>query len=137
MTSVVFDTVVLVRGLMDPYSWRGKVLFDYTTKYRLIVAKPVVEEYLRVINRPELTSRYKIVPGRGITAVLDIINTAKVVDLQDIPRVCRDPGDDKLVATAKAGGAQFIVTEDLDLLVLGEHDGIRVVSAETFLKVIV
>ena len=137
MTSVVFDTVVLVRGLMDPYSWWGKLIFEYTTKYRLIVAEPVVKEYLRVINRPELTSKYKVVPGRGITAVLDLVNTAKAVELEDIPCVCRDPGDDKYVATAKAGGAEFIVTEDLDLLDLGEYDGIRVVTAETFLKILI
>lgn len=137
MTSVVFDTGVIVRGLIDPYSWWGKVIFDHGPKYQLIVAEPVVKEYLRVILRPELTSKYKVVPGRGITAVLDLINNAKVVELKDIPRVCRDPGDDKFVATAKVGGAKFIVTEDQDLLVLGEHDGIRVITAEAFLKILV
>jgi predicted nucleic acid-binding protein len=47
-------------------------------------------------------------------------------------RVCRDPDDDVVLATALAGGCRCIVTGDRDLLVLGEYQGIVIVSPRDF-----
>jgi uncharacterized protein len=52
----------------------------------------------------------------------------------DIPQVTRDPKDDKFLATAMAGEADYLVSEDRDLLDLGEHQGIKIVDVATFLK---
>ena len=52
----------------------------------------------------------------------------------DIPQVPRDPKDDKFLATAMAGEADYLVSEDRDLLDLGEHQGIKIVDVATFLK---
>jgi putative PIN family toxin of toxin-antitoxin system len=38
------------------------------------------------------------------------------------PAVCRDPGDDYLVALAHAANAEVLVTGDVDLLSLEEPD---------------
>jgi len=50
--------------------------------------------------------------------------------------VARDPNDDKILATASAAGADYLVSEDLDLLVLREYQGTRIVSAATFLGIL-
>jgi putative PIN family toxin of toxin-antitoxin system len=130
---VVFDTVILVRALISPYSWWGRLLFDHAAAYRLVVSSPLVTEYLEVMRRPELARKYRTVATRDVPAVRNRLATAEVVAIADIPAVARDPDDDKFLATAKAGQVDYLVTEDQDLLVLGAHEGTTIVNAETFL----
>lgn len=46
--------------------------------------------------------------------------------------VCRDPDDDHVIATAIAGDSACIVTGDDDLLTLGTHAGIAMLSPADF-----
>ncbi|NJS40658.1 MAG: putative toxin-antitoxin system toxin component, PIN family, partial [Rhodobacteraceae bacterium] len=45
-----------------------------------------------------------------------LLDDLEVVELPEIPRLCRDPDDDKVIATAIYGIADYIVTIDRDLL---------------------
>lgn len=47
--------------------------------------------------------------------------------------VCRDPDDDRVLATALAGEAEAIVTGDADLLTLGSYEGIAILSPRDLL----
>lgn len=58
------------------------------------------------------------------------------MDIRPIAPVSRDPQDDKFLATAEAAGANYLVSEDKDLLVLGDYRGTRIVNAATFLGVL-
>lgn len=136
MVSVVIDTVVFVRSLLNPQSVRGRVIFDAGDAYRLIVSDSVQEEIVRVIARPELKRKYRFVAGRGQAVVLARLAEADVVEVSDVPAVSRDPKDDKFLATAKAARADYLVSEDHDLLVLGEDEGTRIVDAATFLRLL-
>lgn len=51
-------------------------------------------------------------------------------------RVCRDESDDKLFAAALGGGADVIVSEDDDVLAVGEYEGIRVLRPAEFLALL-
>ncbi len=133
---VVLDTVVLIRGPINPLSWCGRLVFDEITKYRWVVSPELVAEYLDVISRPELVRRYRTVATRDVATVFDQLATATLVDPTDTPAVCRNPSDDKFLAAAKEGGVKFIVSEDLDLLELNSYEGIQNVNAETFLRVL-
>jgi putative PIN family toxin of toxin-antitoxin system len=46
----------------------------------------------------------------------------------------RDADDDVVLATAVAAGASLIVTGDQDLLVIGRHNGVDIVSLRDFLR---
>jgi predicted nucleic acid-binding protein len=46
------------------------------------------------------------------------------------------PSAGKFLATAKAARASHIVSEDEDLLVLGEWEGIKIVRAAAFLRLL-
>ena len=133
---VLFDTVVLVRGLINPGSPWGRLLFEQASGYTWIVSPQIVDEYLEVLRRPRLVRKYRDVETRNLAAMLDLIATAIVVQPTAIPAVCRDPEDDKFLAAAKAGRARFIVTEDMDLLDLSCYEGIQIVRAEAFLRML-
>lgn len=60
---------------------------------------------------------------------------ATLVDAPPLPApVCRDPDDNLVIATALAVHADVIITGDRDLLVLGPHQGIRILSPRQFLE---
>ena len=93
-------------------------------------------EYLDVLSRPQLVRKYRTVATCDLDTILDQLATATVVDPLDTPAICRDPADDKFLAAAQAGGARFIVSEDLDLLDLGSYGKTTIVSAEAFLRIL-
>jgi putative PIN family toxin of toxin-antitoxin system len=67
---------------------------------------------------------------RSVRAELELI--AEVVRAPEVSRVARDPDDDAVLAAAVVGGVAMIVTGDGDLLALGEHHGIRIVTPRDF-----
>lgn len=137
MIKVVFDTVVFVRALINPYSTCGRSVFlDSTTRYRLYLSRPILIEILEVLGRPELTRKFRQVAGLDRGRVLDIVRVADVVDPIEIASTSRDVKDDKFLAAAKAANADFLVSEDHDLLVLEEFDGTRIVTCVEFLRIV-
>lgn len=126
--------VVLVRGLIDPFSWSGRLLFEWHGAYEWIVAPEIVTEYLEVIHRPRIGNRFRPRENRDLNTVLSPIAAATIVYPTDIPAVCRDPSDDKFLAAAETADADFIVSEDNDLLSLAEYKGVRICTAEAVLQ---
>jgi predicted nucleic acid-binding protein len=69
----------------------------------------------------------------SIRQVIDQVTQAQLVEIGDGPSVVRDPKDDIFVATAVAGQADCIVSEDHDLLDLKTVSGIPIIDTEDFL----
>jgi len=136
MARVVFDTVVFVRALINSYSYCGRLVFSHYQDYELILSPAVVREILEVIRRPELTARLSTLAGLDLRRVLDIVSGAEIVELDAIPAVSRDPKDDKFLATARTALAVYLVSQDQDLLVLGQYEGIQIVNCEDFLRLL-
>jgi putative PIN family toxin of toxin-antitoxin system len=62
---------------------------------------------------------------------------SEVVELPEtIPRICRDPADDRVIACAVAGRADVIVSRDRDLLVLERVGEIPILSASRVLALL-
>lgn len=133
---VIFDTVVFVRSLLNPQSFWGRLVFKHTSDYRLIVSPQILVEILEVLQRPELTAKFPVLQGRDIKTILQIIGQAEVVEVSNIPSVSRDPKDDKFIATALKAKAHYLVSADLDLLDLKAYAGVKIIDAETFLKLL-
>lgn len=136
MPDVVFDTVVFVRSLLNPHGVWGRLVFAHYADYRLILSRPVLEEILEVLDRPELKRKYRTTQGLDRQRLFALFEQAELVDVEHVPAVSRDPKDDKFLATARAGAAQYLVSEDHDLLDLKEYEGVQIVDAVTFLQIL-
>jgi putative PIN family toxin of toxin-antitoxin system len=87
------------------------------------------------LTKPKL-DRYLTEQERGLF-VSNLLNHAQLVQLPAvIPRICRDPNDDHLLALALAGGATVLVTGDADLLVLHPWQGIHICTPQDFLSLL-
>jgi uncharacterized protein len=127
---VLFDTNVLfaaftVRGFCDE-------LIEETVDLCAIVwSTPLREELIRVLRRKRLLSP---AAAQAISAFSDLCEMVKPVVLPK--RICRDPDDDIVLATAVAGRADLVVTGDDDLLVLKTFNGIRIFSPRQVLEIL-
>lgn len=136
MLTIVLDTVVFVRSLINPHSRCGRIVFVHGSSYRLVLSQPVLLEIIEVLQRPELTRKFRNLVGLDHQRVLDIISQVEVVTIAVPPAVSRDPTDDKFLATAQAAGADYLVSEDKDLLSLEYYSGARIVDCATFLTIL-
>ena len=124
--SVIIDTVVFVRSLLNPLSFSGRLIFAHADEYRLILSAPIVREILEIIQRLEITDKIRFVEGIDTRRVLDLLSEAELVELpaDNIPQVSCDPKDDKFLATAVLGDADHVVSEDGIYWILGSIRGI-------------
>ena len=136
MPIVVLDTVIFVRCLLNHRSRWGRLVFDYSSRYELATSPAVIAEIIEVLQRPELRGKFRTLAERDPRRVLDLLTQAKLVELDAIAQVSRDPKDDMFLATAARAGAEYLVTEDNDLLVLKDYQGIKIITAEAFLRLL-
>lgn len=133
MIKAVFDTVVFVRALINPYSFCGQFFFKYNYKFRLFVSKPIIKEILEVTQRPEIRRKYKT-DKIDLREMLEILSQAENVRVKEVEKICRDEKDDIFLATALGAKADFLVSEDRDLLSLENYKGVKIIDSASFLK---
>ena len=136
MLRVVLDTVVFVRALINPKSRSGRLLLEYSNRFTIIVSEPTAHELLDVINRPKLKRKYKSLDRIDAGTAIDLLSKADVVKIGNPPSVVRDPKDNIFVATAHSGRADYIVSEDKDLLGLEQTAGVPVINTATFIAIL-
>lgn len=136
MTRLVLDTNILVSSLLRkhtaPYllyqAWRER-LFD------LVTSQPQLTELLRVLTYPKLQRYLK---AEEVQAVLAGIESYALC-ISEIPDVdySADPDDNRIIATAIAGQADYLVSGDkTDILTLQVVEGIPIVTARQALKIL-
>ena len=135
MYRVVLDTVVLVRGLINPYGVWGKLVFDRARQYQLGISPPLLTEYLEVLARPELTRKFKQLPDH-MRDLLDLLSQAEIVFFSELPSFERDPNDAHVLATATYGDLDYLISAHNDLLDLHEYAGIPILNAAAFLQLL-
>jgi putative PIN family toxin of toxin-antitoxin system len=97
-------------------------------RFTLVSSPPINEEIIEVLNRPRIRDRYGL-GDRIFDVSLILWEVAElVIDLPDV-RVCSDPDDDKFLAAAVGGRADYLVTGDVgDLLHLHRYKDVTIVS---------
>jgi len=133
----VLDTVVFLRALINPHGRWGRLLFDLSDRYVIVLSPEIIKEILSVLYRAELRGRFPAIaePAR-LELALAILEEAEVVEPREKVSVCRDPADDKFFECALEGRADYIVTEDKDILAVTELRGVKTAAAEEFIALL-
>jgi uncharacterized protein len=129
MLRIVLDTNVLVGAAYARDSASARVVEACLDGRLEPVLSPLLrDEYERILPRA-----IRVGDWRGRYARL--LDLALLAEPESFPRVvASDPSDDILVATALAGRAWAIVTNDVHLLELGDHEGVRILRPREFVE---
>ena len=131
---VVVDTNILVSYLITHRSLIAEIIDVHLARgdFRLLTSHVLLKELDRVLQYPRLHRYYDAETRVRFVAL--IVALSEIVDLPDeVPRICRDPDDDWVIACAVAGEAALIVSGDRDLLDLEQVGDIPILSASRFL----
>ncbi|MBO6108420.1 MAG: putative toxin-antitoxin system toxin component, PIN family [Eubacterium sp.] len=90
----------------------------------------IIEEYDDTVEKlkkdyPDKTERF---------ALPDIISKMYQIDVTTEVHVCRDPDDDKFIGCAIDSKSKYIVSGDKDLLAVGKHKDVEIVTVGDFLR---
>lgn len=128
---VVLDTNVIIAA----FASRGLCaelfevcLVDHTIVISEHILSEIQKKLIEKIHLPKSTFQNIIDYFRSI---------AEVFEPEHVESVCRDKDDHKIIGTALAGNARFIITGDSDLLSLKKYKSVRIINPReywTFLK---
>lgn len=133
---VVIDTQIVLRAVLNERSLPARLLFELGKQYTLAVSPSVRAEVYDVLSRPSLRTKFPALTDMELNRILAVLDAGVQHEVEHVPAMARDPKDDKFLALAAEAKAQFIVSEDMDLLVLNPYQGIRIVNALDFLRVL-
>lgn len=135
---IVIDTNIMLSRFLSPFgapayiydAWR-KEIFD------LVVSEPILQEYQKVLLYKQIQKQH----GLEEEAVKRIIFQFRkyavfVKPQQEINIITDDPDDNKFVATALEGKAEYIISKDKHLLSVKEYQGIYMLGPIAFLEIL-
>ena len=135
MICAVLDTNLLVSYLLTHRPPIAALIDNHLARdhFLLLTAPELLAELDRVLAYPKLQRYYTDeVRTRFVALVMAL---SEIVDLPEtIPRICRDPDDDLVIACAVVGKADLIISGDDDLLSLEWVGGIPILTAAQFLE---
>ena len=134
MIRAVLDTNLLVSYLLTHRPPMATLIEEHLARERfvLVSAAVLLQELERVLCYPRLQRYYAEEERKRYVALVAALS--EVVDLpESVPRMCRDPDDDWVMACAVVGKADAIVSGDRDLLALGRAGEIPILTAAQFL----
>jgi putative PIN family toxin of toxin-antitoxin system len=111
---IVLDTNQLVWALARPPELATFVMAWASARFTVLCSDKLLDEYERVLSRPYVHTLIYPESLRAFRTYL--VDAMELIELQAFPSICRDPDDDKVVATAIQGQADYLLTADEDIL---------------------
>ena len=134
----VIDTNVLVSGIISPKGAPRKILAQARKEsFKVITSISINREILNVLHRDYIYIKYNLTEE-----IIDDISTflyegtILTEDRYVVSKVKKDPEDNKFIACALEGEADYIVSGDEHLLGLKYYRDIQIVDARSFLEVL-
>ena len=134
---IILDTNQLVRALARPPEFATFVMAWASARFTVVCSDQLLDEYEDVLSRTYIRTLIYPESLRAFrTYLLDAID---LIELKTFPSICRDPDDDKVIATAIQEQADYLLTADEDILArpvlqLLQQAGIQVATIDEFIS---
>jgi len=127
---VVFDTNVYVSALTLPRGSAARALDRIVIgEHELFLSKPILDELLGVLSRKFARDREELA-----RVALFLSELATIVRPKRRLRVLDDDADNRILECGVTAGADAIVTGDKQMLKLGSHGGVRIITIRQLLE---
>ena len=135
MIKIVVDANLFASALIKPDSNPGKILeLIRQNQVELIISPAIIKAIKRILLYPKIKKYHQKTDQELDRYFDDLLIFAWVVEGQaEIDVIKADPTDNKYLACALEGEADYIVSGDRHLLNVGLHQGIRIMNAKAFL----
>lgn len=133
---IVLDTNILISALVSDKGASAHILARCQAgELELLISPDSMAELRRVLTYPRIRKRVKysdeqIERFAAFLAQFAIVLTPPT----EIHIVAADADDDKFVALALTGEAQYLVSGDDHLLSIGQYQGIKILKPAAFLR---
>lgn len=137
LLSVVVDTNLFVSGLIIEKGYPFQLIEQLRKGAFIVITSPALRGELEdVLRRDKFT---KFLSEQKIATFLDTydVSSLTVNPKTRLPIKVRDPKDEKVLAAALSGKADFLITGDQDLLILFDNQKIgmlKIVTVKEFLE---
>ncbi len=138
MRRAVLDTNVIVSGTISPAGPPRRILMGWRGReFDLLVSPAILDEVARTLLLPRIARRYHVT-ARDVAELGRLLASRSIVlpDVPSIPPTVRDPADDHLLALARAGHADHLVSGDNDLLSIGRYEGILILPPTAYARLL-
>ncbi len=135
---VVLDTNVVVSGIIKEEGPPGQILdlLFQDRKFISITSLDILAEIREVLPRPKIR-KYHGWTNEQIDAFVTFLYAQSVVTEGKLAvKIARDPQDDKFLACATEGTADYLVSGDEDLLQIKVYEGTHIVGPADFLDIL-
>jgi putative PIN family toxin of toxin-antitoxin system len=139
MPRVVLDSTILVSAFLAERGLSAELLrFAREGAFILCLSPAILAETEQVLlQRKHIRTRYEYKDQAVYDYIRGLRSLARLsVDPPAIKPVTRDPEDDMVIACAVMSRAEYLVTRDKDLLSLGSHERIRIMTPEEFMPLL-
>jgi len=133
---VVLDTNLLVSYLLTQGKTISRIIAHWANgDIEVVVSPAIMEELVEVVRRPRLSRQMAVDPQ----ILIDLLSSEALHTQSNLafPGASRDPKDDKFLACAVEGAADYIVTGDADLLSLGKFHTVQIVRPAEFVQLLI
>ena len=138
MLKVVIDTNQFVSSFLNKHGPSDQLL-DAWKKHHfiLVISDEILEEIKKVFLYPRIFQKYNL-NEEDLKNLLNLLeHEAVVITPQErVDVIKNDPDDNKFLACAFAGDAQYIISGDKDLRELGKFKNTLIVSVKEFLGIL-
>ena len=129
MIRVILDTNLWISYLISKRIGKIDELFEHDDLV-LLFSEELLEEFIEVARRPKFRSYF---PSEDVEELLSLFDEpGEIIEVTSEVDLCRDPKDNFLLALAKDGVADYLVTGDTDLLVIKSFENTKIVTYREF-----
>ncbi len=139
MIRAVLDTNILVSAAITPKGHSDQIVAQAEAgAFSSLTSEFILTELTNVLGRKHIQSKYKsqVTASKRKRFISAIRAFAEVVPVVTVVSVRDDPKDNPILACAKDGQADYIVSGDPRLCRLGTFQGIKIVTPNEFLNIL-
>ena len=129
---VIIDTNIFINFLLTRKVMKLDDMIE-SGDIRLIYNEELLNELLAVMGRPKMKTFFGEKEIQKLLAQIKIFSAFSVVKTKVV--ACRDPKEDFFLSLAKQSRADFIVTNNKDLLMLEKFEETKIVTLNEFYNV--
>ena len=133
VSRVIIDTNILISSLMSKEVSRlNKILAE--ERVIVVFSRESWEEFFSVVKRPKFKKYFD--KDKVSTLVSLLSHISEFVKVASSVTICRDEKDNFLLELSKDSKANYIITGDLDLLILAKFGKTQIITFNQFLKIV-